>query len=647
MALEEYRRKRHFERTPEPAPKVAKRGRFRFVIQKHRASHLHYDFRLEMEGVLKSWAVPKGPSLDPSDRRLAMQVEDHPVSYFQFEGIIPEGNYGAGTVMVWDTGTWDPIDAADPSRKLSSPEAARLAARMLRDGNLKFRLHGKKLQGEFALVHMKSRRKGSKGTEWLLIKHRDDAVEEGYDIDEYDSSALSGKSLREIAGDQDSAEWRSDKKTPPRKRGANDWLTDSIRKHDQNTKSRPSKSAPSKKTPAARASTPAKTSSTKKTVARKSGSVARKNARTSRSKEGSPARTASAASRSSSAPFPVTSLQGLRKAAMPRAITPMLATLVDEPFDSADWLYEIKWDGYRAIAYIDSGRTRLVSRNQNDFTAAFPEFAELASRVRATRAILDGELVALDPQGRSSFSLMQQRTGLDKGRRRIGIAKAGIPLAYYVFDILYLDGYSLERVALEDRKRLLRQVLRPSDLIRISDDFSDGSRLYAAARQQRLEGIIAKRRSSCYVERRSREWLKIKITQEQECVIAGYTDPRGSRENFGSLVLGLYDDRGRLVHVGNAGTGFNERTHAALWKQLKSRRTADDPFGQKIDSTRRPHFVRPELVAQIKFTEWTHEGQSGQVKMRAPVFLGLRADKSPKECRFERAAHTRDVTSAA
>jgi bifunctional non-homologous end joining protein LigD len=332
---------------------------------------------------------------------------------------------------------------------------------------------------------------------------------------------------------------------------------------------------------------------------------------------------------------------------MPTAIHPMLATLVDEPFDSADWLFEIKWDGYRAVAFISNSRAKLVSRNQNELTAAFPEMAELPQDVRASEAILDGEIVALDEHGRASFSLMQQRTGVGEGGRKIRISRKDVPLAYYVFDLLYLDGYSLERVNLEDRKRLLRDVVTSTQLIRISEDFPKGIELYKAATTQKIEGVVAKKRNSCYTQKRSREWLKIKITQEQECVIAGYTDPKGSRENFGSIVLGLYDKRGKLVHVGQAGTGFDERTHSELWKLLKPLTSTTNPFGQKVDASRRVHFVRPSLVAQIKFTEWTHEGNSGQIKMRAPVFLGLRADKDPKECRFERAEHTTDVTPAA
>lgn len=635
MALEEYRRKRHFEHTPEPPPKVEKKGKFRFVVQKHRASHLHYDFRLEMEGVLKSWAVPKGPSLDPADKRLAMAVEDHPVSYFHFEGIIPENNYGAGTVMVWDTGTWDPIDVDHPGQKISTADAERLASQMLKNGNLKFRLHGQKLKGEFALVHMKGRRPGSRGTEWLLLKHRDEAVVPGYDIDKYDSSALTKRSLNDIAGDQSSAEWQSNRPAAPAKKGAKDWLGDSIRKHDRQEFEK--KSAARKKTAAKKvAASPKNSSASKKAVKQVAAKASTKRA-TKTAKEGS-LRSVSGS---------LDSIRGARKASMPTAIHPMLATLVDEPFDAKDWLYEIKWDGYRAVAFLNAGRLRLVSRNQNELTSAFPELEELPDNVRASTAILDGEIVALDEQGRASFSLMQQRTGIGEGGRKIRISRTDVPLAYYVFDLLYLDGYSLERVDLTERKRLLREIVTPTQLIRISEDFPNGVELYRAAAQQQLEGIVAKRRTSCYTQMRTRDWLKIKITQQQECVIAGYTDPKGSRENFGSIVLGLYDDRQRLVHVGQAGTGFNERTHSELWKLLKPLTTTANPFGQKVDASRRVHFVRPELVAQIKFTEWTHEGNSGQVKMRAPVFLGLRADKSPKECRFERAVHTADVKPAA
>jgi len=324
---------------------------------------------------------------------------------------------------------------------------------------------------------------------------------------------------------------------------------------------------------------------------------------------------------------------------MPRAIHPMLATLVDRAFDDQQWLYEIKWDGYRAIAFLDGGSVRLVSRNQNDLTAAYPELAFIPDAMKARTAVLDGEIVALDEQGRPSFSLMQQRTGVGDGGRRIRRTRDDIPVVYYVFDLLYLDGYDLMQAELEQRKELLASILAPGDRIRYSDHYiGNGKALFEAAAQRGLEGIVAKRRNSCYLQKRSSEWLKIKIVRQQECVIGGYTDPRGSRENFGSVVLGLYDDEGRLIHIGHAGSGFSEESHAALWKRLHALQTKRSPFYGKVESTRPVHFVKPELVAEIKFTEWTHEGESGGTKMRAPVFQGLRFDKKPEECRIERAA---------
>ncbi len=604
MALEEYQRKRRFTDTPEPAPKVDLTEGHRFVVQKHRASHLHYDFRLEMDGVLKSWAVPKGPSLDPADKRLAMAVEDHPVSYLQFEGIIPEGNYGAGTVMVWDIGTWEPVGDANA---------------MLAKGDLKFRLKGKKLKGEFVLAHMKSRRPGTKGTEWLLIKHRDDKVQPGYNIDDYDYSVLTKRSLNEIAGDHKSAEWQSNRSAAPAgvsKKNA--WLADSIRKAD----AKAAKQTAAIKTPA---KTPAKTS--KPTAAKAAKKAATKKAAKKKAKDAHPA--------------DIELLKGARQAAMPSDIRPMLATLVDEPFEDKQWIYEIKWDGYRALTFLKDGKVRFVSRNGNDLTGAYPELHGIADHVKAETAILDGEIIALDTDGRSSFSLMQQRTGIGEGGRRTGKGNASIPVQYYVFDLLYLERFDLMRVSLEERKQLLSQIIVSSDVLRVSEHFDDGMALYEAARARGLEGIVAKRRTSCYLTKRTREWLKIKITQRQECVIGGYTDPKGSRENFGSVVLGLYDDKGRLIPVGQAGSGFTQQTNASMWKKLEKLETKTSPFFGKPDSPRRVHFVKPELVAEIKFTEWTHEGQSGQVRMRAPVFLGLRDDKSPRECVFDFAKSTK------
>jgi bifunctional non-homologous end joining protein LigD len=326
---------------------------------------------------------------------------------------------------------------------------------------------------------------------------------------------------------------------------------------------------------------------------------------------------------------------------MPHAIRPMLATLVDKPFDSEEWLYEVKWDGYRAVTFLDGKSLRLVSRNQNDLTAAYPELHEIPKSIKARTAILDGEIVALDEEGRSSFGLMQQRTGVGEGGRRIRRTRDDIPVLYYVFDLLYLDGYDLMQADLELRKQLLASIITSGGLLRYSDHYvGQGTALFEAAAQRGLEGIVAKRRASCYLQKRSSEWLKIKVVRRQECVIGGYTDPRGARENFGSLVLGLYDDKERLIPVGQAGSGFTGQSHEQMWKKLHALETSKSPFFGKVESDRRVHFVKPELVAEIKFTEWTHEGQTGGIKMRAPVFQGLRLDKKPTECKFEIAIST-------
>ena len=312
----------------------------------------------------------------------------------------------------------------------------------------------------------------------------------------------------------------------------------------------------------------------------------------------------------------------------------MLATLVDKPFDDDDWLFEIKWDGYRAVAFLEDGKVRLVSRNQNDLTGEYPELKDLVQHVRANTAILDGEIVALDEQGRSSFSLMQQRSGFREPRRR-GARNPAIPILYYAFDLLYLDGYTLFQVELEKRKDLLAGILAASDILRYSDHhLGQGTALFRAAAEKGLEGIVAKRRRSHYLQRRSREWLKMKITQRQECVIGGYTDPKGSREHFGSVILGLYDDQARLIHVGQAGSGFTQETHSDMWQRLQKLKTIHSPFHGEVQTGRGMHWVKPELVTEIKFAEWTHETEGGGLKMRAPVYEGLRFDKKPRECVF-------------
>ena len=320
---------------------------------------------------------------------------------------------------------------------------------------------------------------------------------------------------------------------------------------------------------------------------------------------------------------------------MPTVIHPMLATPVAKAFDDPGWLFEIKWDGYRAIAFVGDGRVRLVSRNQNDLTAQFPELKSLPQFVKAQRAILDGEIVALDGEGRPSFSLMQQRTGFQPGKRRLP-RREGVPVIYYAFDLLYLDALDLRRVALDERKQLLQERIVAGGVIQFSDHYAEkGLELFEAAKQRGLEGIVAKKRRSAYEEKRSAHWLKIKITQRQECVIGGYTDPEGSREYFGALVLGLYDRQGRLIHVGQAGTGFDQKTLQEIFAALQPLKTKENPFYGEIGGLRKVQFVRPKLVAEIKFAEWTHETAEGGVKLRAPVFMGLRFDKPAEECRLE------------
>ncbi len=636
MALEEYKRKRRFEETPEPPPKVEKKKGNRFVVQKHEATRLHYDFRLEMEGVLKSWAVPKGPSLDPADKRLAMQVEDHPVSYFDFEGNIPQGNYGAGSVMVWDVGTWVPLSPVPVDGKYV-PGTEKEAAAMISKGDLKFRLNGKRLKGDFALIKMKGRRPGSKGNEWLMIKKHDDQVVEGYDAGDIDESVLSHRSMDDIAGDARSKEWKSSRPAARGKLKAA-WLADAVRKLDQKKKQTQTSNAEDAKPAEGKkkvATDPQATAIATLPAAAPSPSRNGKRSKTSSTSSA----LESVSSATSSARSVVQSGAGPVKRPMPTSISPMLAESIEEPFDGAEWLFEIKWDGYRAVAFIENGKVRLVSRNQNELTARYPELKDMAKAVKARNAIIDGEVVALDADGKPSFSLMQQRTGFRPGGKR-GPINADVPILYYAFDLIYLDGEDWRRVNLEDRKNKLASIIKPGDSLRYSDHYPEqGRALFDLAKSRGLEGIVAKRRNSCYEERRSREWLKIKIRHQIECVVGGYTEPEGSRAHFGSLVLGLYDKQGRLIHVGQAGSGFNQKSLAAIWKTLKSLETNKNPFYGEVEALRKVSWIKPELVAEIEYSEWTHgTGAGSGPKLRAPVFQGLRDDKSPKECTLDQIA---------
>ncbi len=320
---------------------------------------------------------------------------------------------------------------------------------------------------------------------------------------------------------------------------------------------------------------------------------------------------------------------------MPAVIQPMLATSIQAPFDSPDWLFEIKWDGYRAVTFIRNGIVRLVSRNQNDLTGQFSELSSLPKFINAKEAVLDGEIVALDEQGRPSFSLMQQKTGFRPGKHRTQ-GKIDVPILYYAFDLIYLDGWDLRNVGLEQRKQVLASRIKAGHDVRYSDHYLEkGKALLEVARQRGLEGIVAKKRNSSYQEKRTREWLKVKITQTVDCVIGGYTEPEGSRDYFGSVVLGLYNKKHQLIHVGQAGSGFDEIGLKEMWKRLQSLEATENPFCGPVESGRSTHWVKPELVAEIKYSEWTHETADGGMKLRAPVFMGLRHDKQAQECTFD------------
>ncbi|MGH9534827.1 MAG: non-homologous end-joining DNA ligase [Terriglobales bacterium] len=564
MSLSDYRRKRRFATTPEPAadadagpppprPRLVRAPRRRrFCVQQHAASHLHYDLRLEMGGVLKSWAVPKGPTLDPEVRRLAMQTEDHPLEYLRFEGEIPTGNYGAGTVVVWDIGEYE-IAGPDPS------------LRQWEHGSVKFILHGRRLRGEFALAKMHIA--GGKGTEWLLIKKHDRFARLGDVAEQHPGSVLSR---------------RKPAIRPPRPQAAQ---------------------------PRQRAAGRAE-----------SGDVAR-------------ARRSAAARPASSLDLP-----GARPGPMPQGLRPMLAVLASQPFSDPDWLYEVKWDGVRALAYCQHGTARLVSRNGRDITAQYPELAALGTAWKAAptapaAAVVDGEIVALDERGRSSFSRLQRRMNL-VAASEISRARQRYPAVFYAFDLLYYAGAELLQTPLEARKTWLRLHLAADPVARYSDHVAgSGLELLALAQQQRLEGIVAKRRDSVYCQGRSRDWLKFKLEQRQEAVIVGYTDPRGSRDFFGALLLAVYEPgERRFRYIGRVGAGFSAAARKALLAKIRALIRALPPGRPRRPAAiaglprLRFHPTPPALVAEVKFLQWTPDG-----KLRAPAYLGLREDKSPQE----------------
>ncbi|MBY0505301.1 MAG: DNA ligase D [Bryobacteraceae bacterium] len=503
MGLEDYARKREFERTPEPGPQMsvpAADGHKIFCIQRHAARRLHYDLRLEIGGALKSWAIPQGPTQDPSIKRLAVHVEDHPLLYATFEGNIPKGNYGAGSMMLWDAGTFEVLG--------DMPAEGQLAR-----GDFKFRLHGQKAQGEFALVRIKS----SQANEWLLLKKKDAAAQAGWDIEQFAHSVATGRTQDEIAADL-------------------------------------------------------------------------------------PARTPTA---------------------MPDGLTPMLASPGPIP-RGEPWVYEIKWDGVRALCYVRDGQVKLIGRRGTHYDRQYPELNDLAKHVKTPTAILDGEICALDEQGRPNFEKLQPRI-MASGTTAIARMARSNPVVFFAFDLLYAGGQDLRDLPLLERKERLRALLEVTPHLRYSEHFHSGvDDLLAAAKAQGLEGVVAKHGDSRYTGDRTRDWVKLKIRLEQEFVICGRM--AGERPPFGSLLLGIWDG-GQLRFAGTVGSGFDGPLLKKLAARLQPLEVTTSPFAEKLTFPREVVFARPELVATIAYHEFTSDG-----RLRAPVFVRLREDVNPSEC---------------
>ncbi len=506
-------------------------------MQRHRATRLHYDLRLEVVGVLVSWAVPRGPTLDPDQKRMAMRVEDHPIEYLDFEGVIPARQYGAGDVIVWDWGTWE-------------PEAPRLEpAASLEQGELKFRLRGEKLRGRFTIVRTKPR-DGETGEPWLLIHKRDEAAVPGWDAEDHPRSVKAGRTNDEVKADRDAL-----------------WIS----------------AAPS-------------------------------------------ARAEIDLSRAVPAPLPA-------------FVEPMLATLAERAFDSPDWLFEIKWDGYRVQAIVRDGTVRSVTRGGKDAATYFPGLLEPPSWIAAETAIVDGEVVALDADGAPSFELLQRRIAGDP-------AAGDAPLVYMAFDLLHLDGRSLLKVPLEDRKRLLRDVLRDHPRVRYASHVErDGRAFFAAAEARHLEGIVAKRRQSPYVPgRRSPDWLKLKIRPEQELVVGGYVPGEGSHADLGALLVGVFEGE-RFRYAGRVGSGLDARTRSMLKARLEALAQADSPFDlapPRTGALREARFAAPEIVIRAEFVAWTRDGT-----IRQSAFKGLLEGRDPRSVVRDRPVEVPDAVDDA
>ncbi len=555
MALAEYKKKRSFKKTPEPIGGKPGREDLRFVIQKHDASHLHYDFRLEMDGVLKSWAVPKGPSTDPAVKRLAMMVEDHPYDYRNFEGIIPKGQYGGGTVIVWDEGVYEPAEDKPATKNLQ--EKALL--HQLHKGKLVFTLHGEKLKGDYALV--KSSYQGENS--WLLMKVKDRYAKKT-DVTKKTKSVISGKTIHQMEKEPDKVYGRKTIKP----------------------------------------GTTGKDSNTRAMTGKKNSKL-------------------------------VTGI----KAKFPHKLSPMLATLVDQPFDEEGWSYEIKWDGYRAVAHLNKGKVDLRSRNDKSFNEKFYPVVD-ALKTLELDAVLDGEVIVSDEEGISSFGKLQNWRSEADGQ-----------LLYYVFDILWYGGYSLLGLSLLERREILNKVLPSHPMILVSQSFSSsGTDFFAAAKKMKLEGIIAKKNESVYVPgARSRDWLKIKIARRQEVVIGGYTLNEGTSKMFSSLLVGVFE-KGKLLYTGKIGTGFTQDLQKEMMKQFKSLERKTSPFTSVPDVNKASRFrpdppaakatwLEPVLVCEVAFTEMTSDGV-----MRHPSFQGMREDKNADSVKQDKAIAVKKIT---
>ena len=552
--LTAYRRKRDFRITAEPRGGVIvpRLGRaLAFVIQKHAASRLHYDLRLELGGVMRSWAVPKGPSLDPAAKRLAVQVEDHPIEYNSFEGVIPHGEYGGGTVMVWDRGTYEPAELTEDQ----DPE--RVLRQALHRGRLTVRLFGERLHGVFSLVRTRTTDDASDRTpQWLLIKRDDEDAVRGSDITaDVTTSVATGRPMERIAAEAKRV-WHSNRAERQVRR-------------------------------------------TRRTIA--SAATAR-----------------------------------ARPSTIGRALAPMLASIGDEIPNGEEWTFEPKYDGIRILAFVADGSVSLLSRNGNSKTTQFPEIVEALaglSRARKKPFVIDGELVALSGNVPGRFQQLQGRMHATD-RAHIAARRGDTPVAYVVFDVLLDGDETLINEAQHVRRAHLLQLLNPPvpHVLRISESLSgEATRLLAQARARGWEGVIAKRRDARYEPgKRSRAWLKLKVEQRQEFVVGGYTEPRNSRQHLGAILLGYYDD-GNLVYAGHTGGGFSRASLSEMYDRLRSLERKTCPFVTQPRTNARAHWVRPRVVVEVKFNEWTSEG-----KLRQPIFLGVRDDKDPTAVRRER-----------